>query len=60
MLKAGGYGVYVPHELTWEYEREEAPKDHSRFYQVEDLAKLQNLIENIKVKNSDEHKLYTN
>jgi putative hydrolase of the HAD superfamily len=44
MLKAGGIGVHVPHELTWEYEHEEAPKDHVRFHEVKDLSGVVGII----------------
>ena len=47
MLKAGGYGVYIPHELTWEYEKEEVPKEHERFHEVQDLTGIAKLIETL-------------
>lgn len=45
MLSAGGYGVYIPHELTWEYEREEAPKEHGRYSEIESIELLPELVE---------------
>ena len=47
MLKAGGYGVYVPHELTWEYEKEMAPNDHKRFHEIQNLNVLTKLVEDL-------------
>jgi putative hydrolase of the HAD superfamily len=47
MLKAGGTGVHVPHELTWGYEHDEAPKDHARFHEVKDLSEIVKLIRQI-------------
>ncbi len=44
MLKAGGRGVYIPHELTWEYEHEEAPKSHARYFEIEHLSLLLELV----------------
>ena len=37
MIQAGGVGVYVPFEVVWDHEHEEVPKDMARFYEVEDL-----------------------
>ena len=28
-IEAGGWGVHVPHDLTWSYEAAEAPADHA-------------------------------
>ena len=44
MLKAGGLGVHIPHELTWEYEREDAPTGHHRYHQLQDLSVLPALV----------------
>ena len=37
MIEAGGVGVYVPFEMIWAHEHEDVPKDMARFYEVEDL-----------------------
>ncbi len=42
-LRAGGWGVYVPHDLTWALEQAEAPRDHDRFHELGDLAGLPKL-----------------
>ena len=39
-IAAGGWGVYVPHELTWVLEHEEAPEDNPRFHRIADLGGL--------------------
>ena len=44
MLAAGGWGVHVPHELTWALEHAEAPVGHGRFYQLPDLGALPDLV----------------
>ena len=44
VIAAGGVGVYVPHELTWGYEHDEAPADHPRYFEIDDLGKLPQLV----------------
>ncbi|WP_231704005.1 HAD family hydrolase [Cochlodiniinecator piscidefendens] len=39
-IKAGAWGVYVPHGLIWELERADAPKNESRFRHLKDLGAL--------------------
>ena len=46
-LEAGAWGVHVPHDLTWEYERAEAPVAHFRFREISDLGGLPGLIDEI-------------
>ncbi len=47
-LDAGAWGgVHVPHDLTWDYERAEAPLAHSRFREISDLGALPDLIDEI-------------
>lgn len=43
-LDAGGWGVYVPHDLTWVFEHVEAPVDAPRFRQVAHLGELPELM----------------
>ena len=33
-IEAGSWGVYVPHDLTWELEHAEAPTDAPRFREI--------------------------
>lgn len=44
VLETGGWGVFVPHGLTWELERADAPESHERFRQIDDLFALSELI----------------
>lgn len=43
-LEAGAWGVHVPHDLTWEYERADAPNGHRHFCQIDSIAKLPALV----------------
>ena len=45
MIAAGGWGVHVPHDLTWALEHAEAPADHPRFASLCDLGGLPDLVE---------------
>jgi putative hydrolase of the HAD superfamily len=44
MLAAGGYGVYVPHGLTWALEAADLPEGHDRFHTLTDLRALPDLV----------------
>ncbi|MDX8535576.1 HAD family hydrolase [Mesorhizobium sp. VK25A] len=46
-IDAGGWGIYVPHELTWAAEHAEAPVAAPRFREIADLGELPALIESI-------------
>ncbi len=46
-LEAGAWGVHVPHELTWEYERAETPADHRHFRQIASLRELPALVQTL-------------
>ncbi|MCC5972641.1 MAG: HAD family hydrolase [Rubellimicrobium sp.] len=43
-LRAGGWGVHVPHDLTWALEHAEEPKDHPRFRRIDNLRDLPDLV----------------
>ncbi|WP_102226262.1 HAD family hydrolase [Acidimangrovimonas sediminis] len=43
-LEAGGWGVYVPHDLTWAFEHAETPAEHPRFRELADLGALPGLV----------------
>ncbi|MFN3208960.1 MAG: HAD family hydrolase [Roseovarius sp.] len=47
VIAAGGWGVYVPHDLTWGYEVDTAPEDATRFRKVQDLGELPALVKEI-------------
>jgi putative hydrolase of the HAD superfamily len=47
-LEVGGWGVYVPHELTWAFEHAEAPSHEPRYREISTLAELPDLLEELK------------
>ena len=46
-IQAGGWGVFVPHALTWVLEHAEAPVDAPRFREVEHLGLVLPLVREI-------------
>lgn len=48
MISAGGWGVHVPHDLTWALEHAEAPLGHPRFASLNNLGELPDLVETLK------------
>jgi putative hydrolase of the HAD superfamily len=44
VLAAGGYGVHVPHGVTWALEQADAPAGHGRFHCLSDLGGLPDLV----------------
>ncbi|MDX8492413.1 HAD family hydrolase [Mesorhizobium sp. VK22B] len=46
-IEAGGWGIHVPHELTWAVEHAEAPDAAPRFRRIADLGELPTLVEAI-------------
>ena len=44
-IEAGGWGVYVPHELTWVVEHADEPEGHPRVRRIEHLGELTKVIE---------------
>ena len=46
-IEAGGWGIHVPHELTWVLEHVEPPVAAPRFRQIANLGDLPGLIESI-------------
>jgi putative hydrolase of the HAD superfamily len=47
VLEMGSWAVYVPHELTWAHERRPAPEENQRFYEIEHLGLLAELVAKI-------------
>ncbi len=43
-IRAGSWGVHVPHELTWVLEHEEAPEQDPRFRRIAELGLLPELL----------------
>ena len=46
-IEAGGWGVHVPHDLTWELEHAEVPHGAERFREMPTLADLPALVREI-------------
>jgi len=46
-IRAGGWGVFVPHELTWAFEHEEPPVGEARFRELPHLGELRSLLTEI-------------
>ena len=46
-IEAGGWGVYVPHALTWALEHHEPPHGHARYRKIDTLGALTGLVEEI-------------
>ncbi len=44
VIQAGGWGVHVPHDLTWDLEHAEPPESHPRFRRIDDLGKLPGIL----------------
>jgi putative hydrolase of the HAD superfamily len=48
MVQAGGWGVFVPHGLSWEIEHAAAPEAASRYREISDLAELSDLLSQLR------------
>jgi putative hydrolase of the HAD superfamily len=46
-IRAGSWGVYVPHDLTWEVEHDAAPEEHPKYRQIVDLGQLVPLVRDL-------------
>lgn len=46
-IEAGGWGVHVPHHLTWEVEHDDPPEGAARFRAIDDLGALTGLVAEI-------------
>lgn len=46
-IEAGGWGIHVPHHLTWEVEHDEPPENAPRYRAIEDLGALASLVKEI-------------
>ncbi len=47
MIEAGGWGVYIPHGLTWELELAQPPVGAPRYRALDDLGGLNWLVAQI-------------
>ncbi|MEP3637752.1 MAG: HAD family hydrolase [Paracoccaceae bacterium] len=48
MIDAGGWGVFVPHDLQWDLEHAEPPDDHPKYRQISDLGDLAGLLDDLR------------
>ena len=46
-IRAGAWGIFVPHELTWAFEHENPPVDEPRFRELAHLGDLSALLAQI-------------
>ena len=46
-IEAGGWGVHVPHDLTWALEHAEAPRTDPKFREIGSLFELPELVEGL-------------
>ncbi|KNG94116.1 HAD family hydrolase [Pseudaestuariivita atlantica] len=44
MIVAGGWGVFVPQELAWDFEHADPPADRARYAELDDLSTLPDLV----------------
>lgn len=47
VIEAGGFGVHIPHGLTWALEHADPPSDHPRFAKLDHLGLLPDLVSNL-------------
>ncbi|MEO0752440.1 MAG: HAD family hydrolase [Pseudomonadota bacterium] len=47
VIDAGGWGVFVPHNLTWAVEHADPPKNHGRYHEIQDLSALSRIVTEI-------------
>lgn len=46
-IAAGSWGVFVPHDLTWEVEHDIPPEDHPRYRAIPNLGHLPELVQEL-------------
>lgn len=47
VLEMGGYGVHIPHAITWAHEAAAPPTSHPHFHQLEHLGLLSSLLQSL-------------
>ncbi len=47
-IEAGGWGVHVPHELTWSLEQADPPRSAARFAELSTLAELHDFVRSVR------------
>lgn len=48
-LMAGAWGVHVPHDIEWAFERAATPVGHHRFHAIRDLGELPALVRQVQI-----------
>ena len=48
VIEAGGFGVHIPHDLTWALEQADPPEGHPRFSALEHLGQLHDLVSQLR------------
>jgi putative hydrolase of the HAD superfamily len=49
MIDAGGWGVFVPHDLAWDLEHAAAPDGHPRYQSIDTLDALESCLKALNV-----------
>lgn len=47
MIRAGGFGVYVPFDILWDHEHEDVSSETPRYFEVENLSGVIDIIQNL-------------
>lgn len=47
IINAGGFGVYVPFDILWDHEHEEVSRETPRFFEVEKLIDVVDVVHNL-------------
>lgn len=47
VLEVGGWGVYVPHGLEWDFEKDDPPSQHPRFRQLKKISQVIDLVRDL-------------
>ncbi len=45
VINIGGYGVHIPHEMTWAHEKTEMEERPDRFWKIEHISELRSILE---------------
>ena len=45
VINIGGYGVHIPHEMTWAHEKTEMEERPDRFWKIEHISESRNILE---------------
>ena len=45
VINIGGYGVHIPHEMTWAHEKTEMEERPDRFWKIEHISELRSILQ---------------